>query len=579
MSVTKLPKILKSDTMAEARVKINEMSQRVDDGEFSQLIVSGNARIEGTLTVVNVVSESDKSEFYTSRVIILSNTVDEDSENELTFDDGKPRGILYNYFTEGEGPKLGFFGQLQNEQNKFTFMPEVTVDSLFRISSGEIGELNAKIDASNILNANLLAEPLGNLFVPISSDATVDGQKIFTGFVNLTNPNQGQDSNDALPARRSLIGGSGILIDGISGERQLTRNRTIQVAPDVVRTFGNQTIEGIKSFDTIQVETLEVTGFNFDRIVYEDNNQDIVGVKIFRPAENQDGILLRGRAGGTGNFNVSIETAALSENRTVTLPNSNVTVTSGVLINTETNQTITSEKTFTQNILFSDSGTTKRGISGIVGTNDHWFFGAAALDFDQGFLEIASGDNGNEPIYVRQYSGSPLTGSLARSLTLLDDNGNTSIPQNLFLGSPTSEPTHAVRADRQIIAGDGLTGGGDLTSNISFAIAPDIVRTNGNFTLLGSITFDSLINGISSSTIKLNTPVTINNVPFDGSQNITIETGARGGGTNQIVFENDILVTENYTITVGKNGMSAGPLQILDGVSVTVPNGSTWVIV
>jgi len=578
MSIPKLPKILKSDTMAEARVKINEMSQRVDDGEFSQLRVSGDARVEGTLTVVNLISENFDEAKYSSRVLILSEPT-EDDEGALTFDDGKPRGILYNYFIEEEGPKLGFFGQLQTEQNKFTFMPDVEVDSLDRISSGEIGELNAKIDASNILNANLLAAPLGNLFVPITSDATVGGQKIFTGFVNLTNPNQGQDSNDALPARRSLIGGSGILIDGISGERQLTRNRTIQVAPDVVRTFGNQTITGIKTFETIQVQNLEVTGFNFDRIVYEDNNQDIVGVKVFRPAENQDGIVLRGRAGGTGNFNVSIETTALTANRTVTLPNSNVTITPGVLLNTQTNQTITSEKTFTQNIIFSDSGTTKRGISGIVGTNDHWFFGASALDFDQGFVEIASGDNGNEPIYARQYSGSPLTGTLVRTLTLLDDNGNTLIPQNLFLGSPTSDPDHAVRADRQIIAGDGLVGGGNLTTNVSLAISSDIVRTSGNFTLNGSITFSSLVNGISSSTLKLDTAVRINNVLFDGSEDITIETGARGGGENQIVFENDILVTENYTITVGKNGMSAGPLQILDGVSVTVPNGSTWVIV
>jgi hypothetical protein len=583
--IKKLPKILKSDTMSEAREKINSISTRVDDGEFSQLVVTGNARVEGTLNVFRIVSEESFEAKSSSRIIVLSDpTVETElppEEQVLTFDDGKPRGIFYNYYISDVGPKLGFFGQKQDEQNKFTFIPDVEVNELDIITSGEIGELNAKIDASNILNPNQLSFVLASDFISRTQDTTISGTKTFTGFVNLTNPNQGQDTNDALPARRGLIVGDGILIDGASAgnTRQLTRDRVIAVAPDVVRTFGNQTITGIKSFDTIQVANLQVTGFNFDRIVYEDNNQNIVGEKIFRPAVGQDGILLKGRAGGSGNFNVSIETSALTENRVVTLPNSNVTITPGVLVNTETNQTITSQKTFTKNIVFSDSGTSKRGITGVVGTNDFWFFGASALDFDDGFVEISSGDNGNEPIYVRQYSGSPLTGTLARSLTLLDGDGNTSVPQNLFLGSPTSNINHAVRADREITAGDGLTGGGNLTENITFSVTPDVVRTAGNFTLEGSIAFLSLINGISSSTLRLNTPVTINNVPFDGSQNITIDTGAKGGGTNQIVFENDIVVTESYTITTGKNGMSAGPIEILEGVVVTVPNGSTWVIV
>lgn len=45
---------------------------------------------------------------------------------------------------------------------------------------------------------------------------------------------------------------------------------------------------------------------------------------------------------------------------------------------------------------------------------------------DNGSLEIATADNGNEPIYVRQYTGSFAT--ISRTLTLLDSNGNTSCP-------------------------------------------------------------------------------------------------------------------------------------------------------
>jgi hypothetical protein len=54
---------------------------------------------------------------------------------------------------------------------------------------------------------------------------------------------------------------------------------------------------------------------------------------------------------------------------------------------------------------------------------------------------------------------------------------------------------------------------------------------------------------------------------------------ARGGSTDQVFYENDKTVTSNYTITSGKNAMTAGPVTISTGVTVTVPTGSRWVIV
>jgi hypothetical protein len=54
---------------------------------------------------------------------------------------------------------------------------------------------------------------------------------------------------------------------------------------------------------------------------------------------------------------------------------------------------------------------------------------------------------------------------------------------------------------------------------------------------------------------------------------------ARGGGNDKIFFENDQVVTSNYTITAGKNAMSAGNITINDGVVVTTPSGSVWTIV
>ena len=49
---------------------------------------------------------------------------------------------------------------------------------------------------------------------------------------------------------------------------------------------------------------------------------------------------------------------------------------------------------------------------------------------NQGWVEIATADDGTEPIYVRQYTGDFT--SITRTLTLLDGSGNTICPGNLL---------------------------------------------------------------------------------------------------------------------------------------------------
>jgi hypothetical protein len=55
--------------------------------------------------------------------------------------------------------------------------------------------------------------------------------------------------------------------------------------------------------------------------------------------------------------------------------------------------------------------------------------------------------------------------------------------------------------------------------------------------------------------------------------------GASGGGTNEIFYENDQTVTNDYIIPGTKNAMSAGPITIDTGVTVTVSTGANWTIV
>ena len=54
-----------------------------------------------------------------------------------------------------------------------------------------------------------------------------------------------------------------------------------------------------------------------------------------------------------------------------------------------------------------------------------------------------------------------------------------------------------------------------------------------------------------------------------------------GGGTvaSGCVYENSQTISANYSVTSGKNAMSAGPITIASGVTVTVTSGSTYTIV
>ena len=65
----------------------------------------------------------------------------------------------------------------------------------------------------------------------------------------------------------------------------------------------------------------------------------------------------------------------------------------------------------------------------------------------------------------------------------------------------------------------------------------------------------------------------------DGSALTGIAAGAGGGGSDEIFWENGQNVTTNYTITNGKNAMSAGPITINSGVTVTVGAGETWTVI
>lgn len=66
---------------------------------------------------------------------------------------------------------------------------------------------------------------------------------------------------------------------------------------------------------------------------------------------------------------------------------------------------------------------------------------------------------------------------------------------------------------------------------------------------------------------------------YNGSAWGSVGGGATGGGSDEIFIENGQSVTVSYAIASGRNAMSTGPISVADGITVTIPTGSRWVII
>ena len=111
-----------------------------------------------------------------------------------------------------------------------------------------------------------------------------------------------------------------------------------------------------------------------------------------------------------------------------------------------------------------------------------------------------------------------------------------------------------------------------ITDGVNFEVGIGTVTTGTPWTL----SRDTVITS-SNSNALVNFGVGTKDV-FNTAPAVKVG-GATGGGTNLAFYENDTHVTDNHTIKAGKNAMSAGPMTIDLGVTVTVESGSVWTIV
>ena len=158
----------------------------------------------------------------------------------------------------------------------------------------------------------------------------------------------------------------------------------------------------------------------------------------------------------------------------------------------------------------------------------------------------------------------------------------TSLPSQLTLSN---------NADNRVItggSGTNLNAESGLTFDGSTLAVSGAGFFTGNLTVLGTVTYEDVKNvdsiGIATARQGLNVTgggimVTSGIVTTTGIHaNTGIVTATKFDSTSGII-ENANTISSDYSIKTNNNAMSAGPISIANGVSVTVPSGSSWTIV
>ena len=154
---------------------------------------------------------------------------------------------------------------------------------------------------------------------------------------------------------------------------------------------------------------------------------------------------------------------------------------------------------------------------------------------------------------------------------------------DVYLGGKSSDPT----VDND---GDALTAGdmyfntgtdrmkvytGSAWENVAVDSATIVTKTSATGSgVLPAGTTAQRDGSPSAGFMRFNTTDSSAEI-YDGSAWTAV-----GGGntTDKALYEHSHTIAANYSITSGNNALTAGPITINSGVSVTVPTGSTWVI-
>lgn len=149
-------------------------------------------------------------------------------------------------------------------------------------------------------------------------------------------------------------------------------------------------------------------------------------------------------------------------------------------------------------------------------------------------------------------------------------NGNGSISGTTLSISTVSTGALSVGST---ISGTGVTAGTRITAFGTGTGGAGTYTVTPSQTVTSTVIVDAPVTGMIRYNSTLST--------FEGYSGTTwgsIGGGATGGGSDAVFNLNGQIITASYTIPVGKNANSVGPLTVNAGVAVTISAGSRWVI-
>jgi hypothetical protein len=420
--------------------------------------------------------------------------------------------------------------------------------------------------------------------------SSVNGQ---TGTVVLTTTDIGEGTNlyyTNARARASVSAGTGISYDNSTGvitnsAPDQTVALTDGTAIDVTGTYPNFTINNTAPDQVVSLTgagTTSISGTypNFTITSNDSKVGDVVG-----PASATDNAIARYDS-TTGKL---IQNSVVIVDDTGSVTGVNALTAQSLTVNN--NATLGSSNTDTLEVksrITSDLDPNTNNANDIGSSGRNWrdgFFGrtlhtvnleltgTTSFDGSQGTSGqvLTSAGTGNTPTWT-----TPTVGTV----TSVDATGGTGISVSGGPITSSGSLTITNTAPDQVVS---LTGAG--TTSIS--------GTYPNFTITSDDQFDGTVTSVggtgtvsgislsgtvtSSGNLTLGGTLDLSSPPAIGGTAPNTVNGTVLNATNGIVV-NSNTVSASYTIPSGSSGMSAGPMTVASGQTVTVSSGSRWVI-